>query len=766
MKSILSVFVVFFLCFLIQDSFAQQPVIAEPGLFRDAARPGTGAVPFPDNSGFIAINPAVFGAANAHNPEIFTIENFPLGSERVTLHVEQFDVLRKDSRLVLGTKNGDVPTATPAHVLLHGTVEGKENSHVYIAVFDGYAMGYIDASSDVRYLIQPVSLNTDMASTMIVYKQNDVARTIPEGEKWKCNTEEFAPNFTNMAKISDAMAQFSHVPEIQSQKNVNLLSIAIDCDYGFYQANGSDQTKAQNYAIAVLGAHSDIYIRDLSCGVTAGYLRVWTTKDSYSDNGNTTDQMLPSFMDFWNSEMSNVTYAAALLYGSNRDGGLAFLGQMCNVDQSGHEYAVCGLDVGYTFPRDGYVWDVDVSAHEFGHICGSLHTHNCFWAPPIDSCYASEGGCFAATVVRRGTIMSYCHLTSAGTELKFHPKVASFLKNRFNSGSITPCAASVSLPSASAGPDQVVCSGSSVSIGGNTSGGTPPFTYSWRPATGLSSTSTQVVTATPSKTTTYITTVTDANMLRSYDTVIVTVQKPTVNAGGNVKVCPTGMYTLSGSATGFPPFTYQWIDTTGNQVVGTEAKVDVPIDKTITYKLIVTDSVGCTNSVLKTISVYPAPAVPTISVAGDTLISTGATTYKWLLGSVQISGATKQRYIPVQSGNYSVRTTNQNGCDTISKPLAFTSHLGVEENPRLQSIVRLYPNPASGQVTFDYSNRGDVPLELSVTDVLGNTVYHSSRKAGENAAPLLIDISSFAQGTYFVHYSFGKTFSTLKFVKE
>src|SRR5947209_4538693 len=106
-----------FLCLCFSYSIAQEQVIAIPGLFRDALPPQAAITPYPENSGFITVNSAVFSAASSHAEEIFTIENFPLGHERVTLHVEQFDVIGKNSRLVLATKNGEVRTAAPQHIL-------------------------------------------------------------------------------------------------------------------------------------------------------------------------------------------------------------------------------------------------------------------------------------------------------------------------------------------------------------------------------------------------------------------------------------------------------------------------------------------------------------------------------------------------------------------------------------------------------------------------------------------------------------------------
>ena len=84
----------------------------------------------------------------------------------------------------------------------------------------------------------------------------------------------------------------------------------------------------------------------------------------------------------------------------------------------------------------------------------------------------------------------------------------------------TGCANSVSstvtvnpLPTASAGSDQMVCSGGPVAIGGSptASGGTGPYTYSWAPAAGLDDATLANPIATVSGTTTYTVTVTDQN---------------------------------------------------------------------------------------------------------------------------------------------------------------------------------------------------------------------------------------------------------------
>ena len=53
---------------------------------------------------------------------------------------------------------------------------------------------------------------------------------------------------------------------------------------------------------------------------------------------------------------------------------------------------------------------VDTTAHEIGHLAGSVHSH-CY-SPPIDQCHSGENGCYAgptSTPEDGGSIMSYCN---------------------------------------------------------------------------------------------------------------------------------------------------------------------------------------------------------------------------------------------------------------------------------------------------------------------------------------------------------------------
>ena len=74
---------------------------------------------------------------------------------------------------------------------------------------------------------------------------------------------------------------------------------------------------------------------------------------------------------------------------------------------------------------------------------------------------------------------------------------------------------------ANAGKDTGMCIGHGIVIGSvvTARGGTPPYVYTWTPATGLSNNKIPNPTANPSITTTYILSVLDANNCVAYDTI-------------------------------------------------------------------------------------------------------------------------------------------------------------------------------------------------------------------------------------------------------
>ncbi|MBS1772852.1 MAG: PKD domain-containing protein [Bacteroidetes bacterium] len=214
-------------------------------------------------------------------------------------------------------------------------------------------------------------------------------------------------------------------------------------------------------------------------------------------------------------------------------------------------------------------------------------------------------------------------------------------------------------PTVSAGADQTICSGSSVSL--TATGAT---SYTWSPSTGLSCTTCANPTASPTVTTTYIVTGTNANGCINTDTITVNVnQRPNVSAGSGVSICIGSATTLT--ATGAA--TYVWSPSAGLSCTTCASPSASPASTTL-YTVTGTDANGCTNTSTVNVIVNSIPVVTATGgktmCDGDSaqLLANGATSYVWTpVTGLSCTTCTNPMAKPGTTTTYIVTGTT-NGC--------------------------------------------------------------------------------------------------------
>jgi gliding motility-associated-like protein len=222
-------------------------------------------------------------------------------------------------------------------------------------------------------------------------------------------------------------------------------------------------------------------------------------------------------------------------------------------------------------------------------------------------------------------------------------------------------------PTISAGPDKSLCNGSGA-VTLNATGGS---TYSWSPSTGLSCTNCSNPIASPTSTTTYIVSGTDAHGCSNTDTVVVHIRPlPTINAGTDKTICAGSSATLT--ATGGN--SYSWSPATGLSCTACGSPIANPTTTT-TYVVSGTDSNGCTNTDTVVVNVNP---LPTVNAGADrticnrssvTLSASGATSYTWSPSTgLSCTSCASPTASPSTTTTYLVTGTDAHGCsntDTV-----------------------------------------------------------------------------------------------------
>ncbi len=236
---------------------------------------------------------------------------------------------------------------------------------------------------------------------------------------------------------------------------------------------------------------------------------------------------------------------------------------------------------------------------------------------------------------------------------------------------------------------------------------------------------------------------------------------PVITPGGATTVCDGDSVLLTSSAaTG-----YNWSTGATTQ--------SITVKSTGSYSVTVTNANGCSATSQDTqVTIHSNPIPPTIHQFNDTLKSNYATDNQWYLNGNIISGATGQYYVVTQSGIYTVKLTNGNGCSSsMSAPFTI---VGIPELTNDYSFS-IYPNPAGNQITVVIANPDLIgmkqSLALDIYNILGEKapfayVQGDASSQAERSRSLIIDVSTLPAGMYFLQMKTERAIDTERFVKE
>jgi hypothetical protein len=148
---------------------------------------------------------------------------------------------------------------------------------------------------------------------------------------------------------------------------------------------------------------------------------------------------------------------------------------------------------------------------------------------------------------------------------------------------------------------------------------------------------------------------------------------------------------------------------------------------------------------------WPTPFI--LADSSDALVSSASTNNQWYFNGTAIPGATGQRYMPVNTGHYTVMVGSDSCHSNMSLPFNFVAeHLGVS----------LFPNPAGSYVYLN--NTRNRLLVFQVMGMDGRVLTSGNLPNGKLKLPL----GNFTAGTYFINIKDQKTNAgtMIKFIKD
>lgn len=184
------------------------------------------------------------------------------------------------------------------------------------------------------------------------------------------------------------------------------MSLVIEIDQAFVDNHASLEDALAYVDLLVSGANV-IYEKEIDTHLSVQQIIFTNRYDGTTSTSGALDLIRGRFGgNEWTPE-ADLHHA---LLGANLGGGIAFLGTVCN---TGFGFGISANMAGtYGGPGAEIVWDLVVFMHELGHNFGTSHTHD--YQPQVDGC--GTGTCGALPIPGAGTIMSYCHLCSGGSE--------------------------------------------------------------------------------------------------------------------------------------------------------------------------------------------------------------------------------------------------------------------------------------------------------------------------------------------------------------
>ncbi len=351
------------------------------------------------------------------------IADFPLSDNiTVTFDLKQgrsaFD---RHTKCIVTSASGDIEMNAPELLVYRGIIANEPNSNVMLTYSAIGLLVSVHRENGNDYIFGQYRTSSDMR-TYILLPEHELLATAPF-VPFACMNDGIINQPNALTPVDQIFAEArSHKDrkfETQAVNTTGLLEaeIAIEADNDFYKAAGNTDTKVLSYIGALFSMSSSIYEDEAHITFRIPWVKVWATTDPYGVKGDA--YALPDkAKNYWIANYSSVQRDLAHVMTSISYGGGGYgWYSLCDNNQS---YSVSSPQTGHSYPTFAFTYDAYIVSHEIGHNFSLVHSHDCYWNPPLDTCHTKDDpntalklgdACFSLPIISKknpGTIMSYC----------------------------------------------------------------------------------------------------------------------------------------------------------------------------------------------------------------------------------------------------------------------------------------------------------------------------------------------------------------------
>lgn len=365
------------------------------------------------------------------NPNALSIK-IPLDSKSsLSLELVKVDIFSDDYTMIEEPAGRAVTIDRGTHY--RGIIAGKKNSLVSLSIYEDEIGGFIsDNKLEGNYVLGRLQDKKVKSKKHVLYLDTDM-----KFEKGRiCDTQDDGIGYEPQ-QLED---------HSEGRALTDCVRLLMEVDFNMYMTLGATIAASNNYINTLFNGQATIYAGE-NINTVLSQSFIWNAPSPYA--GNTSAQVLTSFQAFrnnFNADFANLLTNKAI-------GGLAaVINAVCATENnrmcvSGVQNLIANVPV--------YSWDMYVTAHEYGHLFGSFHTHGCYWNgnnTQIDDCGSQIGSPEGAACYNPnnpilpnngGTIMSYCNnLNNVGVNFAngFGPQPGNVIRNLItNANCLQPC---------------------------------------------------------------------------------------------------------------------------------------------------------------------------------------------------------------------------------------------------------------------------------------------------------------------------------------